>query len=179
MNRNKDQVLLENLYSDIRKNIHSASTDDMGRDIETQEPEAPQTENGSDYERAEEMLEKSLNEHGIPFHDIDEADFRQSIEQILATMHHSPEDVNECIEKCTLSLRQCDSCESDSYDGSVDEERPLSFESKTILDAYIKIISEAKKKKPKGKLNPYAVGKEDDGKNAKKSEKPTTSEKIK
>lgn len=187
MSKNKDQILLENIYSDIRKNIQSSSTDDMGRDLETGSfDDNFNNQEGDDYDRAEQLLDKALN-----FNEVDHDSYMRAVEKIVATMHHSPEEIDDCVEGCAAELQN--NGEQPMHRDDFSEERPFGYESSSILTAYNKVISEAQKKS-KGKVNPYAVctktvGRKDESKykkckdgvekGAKKSGKTITNEPVK
>jgi hypothetical protein len=115
----------------------------------------------------------------------------RAVEKIVATMHHSPEEVDNCVDGCAAELQN--GGEQSMHRDDFSDERPFNLESSSLLTAYNKVIFEAQKKS-KGKVNPYAVctktvGRENESKykkckegvekSAKKSGKTITSEPVK
>lgn len=142
MSKNKDQVLLENLYANI-----------------AQSPVAPETnvtapEDKSDYDSAEKMLSDALERNGV-FADPTSDTYREALDELVAAIQHSPEDAQETADKIAMGLDRPESNEEvDEIDQNEISEVPIQqYESKTILGAYEKIIAEASKKKN----NKYAI----------------------
>lgn len=182
MNRHKDQILLENLYDQMAQ-----------RQITTDQPVTPE-EKSSDYVEAENKLLRALDMMGITF-DQDGERFQEAVQSIVATMQHSPEDVDTTVEQAAFGLDQPEQQEQQEPEvmagvGYEDEEQSSPFEARyeSILNAYEKVLAEA------GKVNPYAVctktvGRKDEAKykrckkkvtsGAKKSGKNVTSEPVK
>lgn len=181
MNRHKDQILLEDLYSQVAQNP-----------ITTDQPVTPE-EKSSDYVEAENKLVKALDMMGVTF-DQDSERFQEAVQSIVATMQHSPEDVDSTVEQAAFGLDQPEQMEQEpevmAGVGYEDEEPSSPFEARyeSILNAYEKVLAEA------GKVNPYAVctktvGRKNEAKykrckrkvaaGAKKSGKSVTSEPVK
>jgi hypothetical protein len=140
MNRHKDQILLENLYDQVAQG-----------GITTDQPITPE-ERSSDYVEAENRLIKALDMMGVTFEQ-DSERFQEAVQSIVATMQHSPEDVDTTVEQAAFGLDQPEQRHEEpeavagiGYEDQ-EPENPYErqYESKSILDAYEKIILEAKK----------------------------------
>lgn len=171
MNKNKDQMLLENIYDGVFKRH---ITENMGeQEIAVSTVPENQTD---DYIQAEQMILKTLDDIGSTYSDHDSDNFKDAVESVVAAMQHSPEELDETVQKVAFGLDRGGE-DSDMQEPSLvngfgyeeQEEIPMtpSYESKTILNAYERVVLEAKKKKKKN--NEYAictasVGREDEAK---------------
>jgi hypothetical protein len=145
--KNTDQKQLQSLYENLGQ-------------IELQTPSVPEEQNDG-YITAENLLKRSLNNEPI---DTSGEHFKNGIKAVMAAMEHSPQDIDEVVEQVVNGLKQGTSFDSTDQP----QQDSIRIESNSLLDAYMKIISEAKKKKPK-KDNEYAictasVGREDEAK---------------
>ena len=157
MNKNKDQMLLENIYDGVfKKHI----TENMGeQEIAVSTVPENQTD---DYIQAEQMILKTLDDIGSNYADQDSESFKDAVESVVAAMQHSPEELDETVQKIAFGLDK--GVEQSEQEPSIvngfgyeEEESPMvpSYESKTLLNAYTKVIMEARKKKKKN--NEYAI----------------------
>jgi hypothetical protein len=151
MNKSKDTILLENIYENIFKKTVNENFGEQEIAVST----VPENQT-DDYVRAEQLIMKTLDDIGSIYSDQGSEQFRDAVEGVVAAMQHSPEDLDETVQKIAFGLDKGDS-DSGMEDPSVmngigyeeAEESPMisNYESKSILNAYEKIIIEAKKKK--------------------------------
>jgi hypothetical protein len=139
MNRHKDQILLENLYDQVAQST-----------ITTDQP-ITSDERSSDYVEAENKLLKALDMMGVTF-DQDSERFQEAVQSIVATMQHSPEDVDTTVEQAAFGLDQPEQMEREpevmagvGYED--EEESPFEARYESVLSAYEKVISESSKNK--------------------------------
>jgi hypothetical protein len=156
MNNNKDKFILESLYEQCSKRILN---ENIGQ-LELQTPSVPEEKNDS-YITAENLIKRALNSEQV---DSSSEHFKNGVKAVMAAMEHSPQDIDEVIEQVVVGLQQ-----GTSFDSNDQPEISITnMESNDLLDAYNKVVSEAKKKKQK-ENNEYAictasVGREDEEK---------------
>ena len=178
MNKSKDQILLENIYAN------------MGQTPIAQEPSLVAPEDKNDFDNAEKILSDALERNGVYVDPTSEV-YRDALDELVAAIQHSPEETQENADKIAMQLDRLETGDQteDEIDHNEISEVPLQqYESKTILNAYEKVLAEA------GKVNPYAVctitvGRKDEKKyksckkkvaaGAKKSGKSVTSKPVK
>jgi len=163
MNRSKDQILLENLYNGIfQKQIN----ENIG-EMELQTPSIPENET-DDYQKAEQMIQKVLDDIGSNYSEYDSDQFKDAVESVVVAMQHAPDELDETVQRTAFGLDNRNDSGLNDQEPSVvpgvgyqdDDEMDMSpfGECKTILKAYEKVIFEGtRKKKKKNKNNEYAI----------------------
>lgn len=142
MHKNKDQILLENIYDNI-------SNPSVGTN--------PPSGETSDYDRAEALLSDTLERLGVYADPSSEA-YADAIRNLVATLENSPEEDQETAEKLAIGLDEPEQEQTgdDEQLGPDLDEAPskeemyqTQYESNTILNAYRQILGESKRKKRK------------------------------
>lgn len=162
MNKSKDQLVLENIYDGIfQKHI----TENMG-EMELEVPSIPDNQS-DDYVKAEQMIQKVLDDIGSNYSDYDSDQFKEAVDGVVVAMQHSPDELDETVQKTAFGLDRGNESQFSNEEPSIvpgvgyeDDEMDMpSFgESKTLLNAYEKVIFEGtRKKKKKNKNNEYAI----------------------
>lgn len=166
-------MLLESIYDGVfKKHIN----ENMGeQEIAVSTVPENQTD---DYVQAEQLILKTLDDIGSNYSNHESDQFRDAVESVVAAMQHSPEELDETVQKVAFGLDTGEEGSgmeeptiSNGFGYEEDDELPMStnYESRTILNAYERVILEAIKKKKKKKNNEYAictssVGREDEEK---------------
>ena len=148
MHRSKDQILLENIYNDIAKTPSAEAN--------------PQNAEVSDYEKAERILADALERFQVYVDPASET-YKDAVQHLVATIQHSPEEEQETAEKLAMSLDEPEANDANTELGpdlsndTPDPEEEIygtRYESNTILNAYKRVLGEAKRDK---KNNKYAI----------------------
>lgn len=150
MIKNKDQILLENIYSNMSQSSNLNTL--------------PTEEEGSDYDKAEKMLSMAFDRYNV-YEDPSSEKYNQSLKELVAAIQHSPEDAEETAEKIALSFLEPESQNQNEYidqnnldaidldSNEISNIPEQQYESNTILNAYKKVIAEGSRKKN----NEYAI----------------------